>query len=142
MITWHKPLNHLHYSDSWQSIKTFIDLFWIGKLTCSGPDHLQVNFKKVNLGGGREEGGPKVHSTSMVISRSHLFIITFSGNVKKKSKFNDIIQIKVDHPPSYPNFDKLFFDNFLVGRAPTLPTEFLTKDSKENCILSIFMHEI
>ena len=43
----------------------------MGKLTCSGPDHLQVNFKKVNLGGGREEGGPKVHSTSMVISRSH-----------------------------------------------------------------------
>ena len=65
------------------------------------------------------------------------------GNVKKKNSiFKDIIQTKVDHPPSYPNFDKLFFDNFLVGRAPTLPTEFLTKDSKENCILSIFMHEI
>ena len=61
---------------------------------------------------------------------------------KKNSIFKDIIQTKVDHPPSYPNFDKLFFDNFLVGRAPTLPTEFLTKDSKENCILSIFMHEI
>ena len=35
------------------------------------------------------------------------------GNVKKKnSLFKDIIQIKVDHPPSYPNFDKLFFDKF------------------------------
>ena len=35
------------------------------------------------------------------------------GNVKKKkSLFKDIIQIKVDHPPSYPIFDKLFFDKF------------------------------
>ena len=31
---------------------------------------------------------------------------------KKKSLFKDIIQIKVDHPPSYPIFDKLFFDKF------------------------------
>ena len=31
---------------------------------------------------------------------------------KKKSLFKDIIQIKVDHPPSYPIFDKLFFDTF------------------------------
>ena len=31
---------------------------------------------------------------------------------KKKSIFKDIIQIKVDHPPSYPNFDKFFSDNF------------------------------
>ena len=31
---------------------------------------------------------------------------------KKKSIFKDIIQIKVDHPPSYPIFDKLFFDKF------------------------------
>ena len=71
-------------------------------------------------------------------------ILWLRGNVKKKNNsiFKDIIQTKVDHPPSYPNFDKLFFDKFLVGRAPTLPTEFLTKDSKENCILSIFMHEI
>ena len=46
-----------------------------------------------------------------------------SGDVKKKkSIFKDIIQIKVDHPPSYPIFDKLFFDNFWFGRAPTLPT--------------------
>ena len=65
-----------------------------------------------------------------------LFI--FSGNVqKKKSIFKDIIQIMVDHPPSYPIFDK-----FWLGGAPTLPTEFLTKDSKENSILSIFIHEI
>ena len=29
------------------------------------------------------------------------------GNLKKKkSLFKDIIQIKVDHPPSYPIFDK------------------------------------
>ena len=28
--------------------------------------------------------------------------ISISGNVKKKSIFKDIIQIKVDHPPSYP----------------------------------------
>ena len=35
------------------------------------------------------------------------------GNLKKeKSIFKDIIQIKVDHPPSYPIFDKLFFDKF------------------------------
>ena len=34
-----------------------------------------------------------------------------SGKVKKKSIFKDIIQIKVDYPPSYPIFDKLFFDN-------------------------------
>ena len=35
------------------------------------------------------------------------------GNVqKKKSIFKDIIQIKVDHPPTYPIFDKLFFDKF------------------------------
>ena len=36
----------------------------------------------------------------------------FRGNVKKNSLFKDIIQIKVDHPPSYPIFDKLFFDKF------------------------------
>ena len=44
------------------------------------------------------------------------------GNVQKKSRYKDIIQIKGDHPPSYPIFDK-----FWLGRAPTLPTEFLTK---------------
>ena len=50
------------------------------------------------------------------------------GNLqKKKSVFKDIIQIKVDHPPTYPIFDKLFFDKFWVGIAPTLPTKFLTK---------------
>ena len=31
---------------------------------------------------------------------------------KKKSIFKDIIQIKVDHPPTYNIFDKLFFDKF------------------------------
>ena len=31
--------------------------------------------------------------------------ISLSGNVKKKSIFKDMIQIKVDHPPSYPIFD-------------------------------------
>ena len=45
-----------------------------------------------------------------------LFLIKYNplrGNVqKKKSLFKDIIQIKVDHPPSYPIFDKLFFDKF------------------------------
>ena len=47
------------------------------------------------------------------------------GNVQKnKSKFKDIIQIKVDHLPSYPIFDKSFFDKFSLGSAPTLPTEF------------------
>ena len=44
---------------------------------------------------------------------------------KKKRIFKDIIQIKVDHPPSYPIVDKLFFDKFSLGRAPILPTEFL-----------------
>ena len=49
------------------------------------------------------------------------------GNLqKKKSVFKDIIQIKVDHPTTYPIFDKLFFDKFWVGIAPTLPTNFLT----------------
>ena len=44
---------------------------------------------------------------------SYLHHITLRGNVqKKKSLFKDIIQIKVDHPPSYPIFDKLFFDKF------------------------------
>ena len=72
----------------------------------------------------------------------HIFQNLGVTSKKNNSIFKDIIQTKVDHPPSYPNFDKLFFDKFLVGRAPTLPTEFLTKDSKENSILSIFMHEI
>ena len=49
----------------------------------------------------------------------------FRGNVQKKRIFKDIIQIKVDHPPSYPIVDKLFFDKFSLGRAPILPTEFL-----------------
>ena len=31
---------------------------------------------------------------------------------KKKSPFKDIIQIKVDHPPTYPFLDKLFLTSF------------------------------
>ena len=42
----------------------------------------------------------------------HQLIFISSDVQKKKSIFKDIIQIKVDHPPSYPIFDKLFFDNF------------------------------
>ena len=39
--------------------------------------------------------------------------ICLRGNLqKKKSPFKDIIQIKVDHPPTYPILDKLFFDKF------------------------------
>ena len=34
------------------------------------------------------------------------------GNLQKKSIFKDIIQIKVDHPPFYPIFDKLFLTNY------------------------------
>ena len=37
------------------------------------------------------------------------------GNLKKKpSIFVDIIQIKVDLPPSYPIFDKFIFDKVLI----------------------------
>ena len=41
--------------------------------------------------------------------------------------FKDIIQIKVDQPPSYPIFEKLFFDKFYLDIATTLPMKFLTK---------------
>ena len=47
---------------------------------------------------------------------------------KKKSIFKDIIQIKVDHPPSYPIFDKL-------------PTEFLTKIQQRKQHFIIFYAE-
>ena len=41
------------------------------------------------------------------------YVCILRGNLKeKKSISKDIIQIKVDHPPSYPNIDKLFFDKF------------------------------
>ena len=38
------------------------------------------------------------------------------GNVKTKqnSIFVDIVQIKVDLPPSYPIFDKFIFDKVLI----------------------------
>ena len=40
-------------------------------------------------------------------------IKTLRGNIKKKKCiFKDIIQTKGDHQPSYPIFDKLFFDKF------------------------------
>ena len=39
---------------------------------------------------------------------------------KKKGLFADIAQIEVDHPPSYPISDKLFFDKFHFSWAPTL----------------------
>ena len=48
------------------------------------------------------------------------------GNVKKKpSIFVDIIQIKVDLPPSYPIFDKV-----LIMLTSLPPLEFLTKIMK------------
>ena len=41
------------------------------------------------------------------------YVKSLRGNLqKKKSPFKDIIQIKVDHPPTYPILDKLFFDKF------------------------------
>ena len=44
--------------------------------------------------------------------------IPLRGNVqKKKSLFKDIIQIMVDHPPSYPIFDKLFFDKNIAKKT-------------------------
>ena len=60
-----------------------------------------------------------------------------SSNVQKKEFFKDIIQIKVDHPPSYPIFDKLFFDNFL--------TVYLIFDKnivKKTAFYHFLMHEI
>ena len=45
-------------------------------------------------------------------SGMHFLRIYLVVTSKKKSIFKDIIQIKVDHPPSYPIFDKLFFDKF------------------------------
>ena len=69
--------------------------------------------------------GPKLWKFTTFFFR---LITSLSGNVKKKSIFKDIIQIKVDNPPTHlPYFDKLFFDKFLLGRASTLPTKFLTK---------------
>ena len=50
------------------------------------------------------------------------------GNVQKKNSiFVDIIQIGVDPPPSYPIFDKLFFDNVLIMLTSLPPLKFLTK---------------
>ena len=48
---------------------------------------------------------------TFVVSTINFQLVVMS---KKKSKFKDIIQIKVDHPPSYPNFDNFFFWQFLI----------------------------
>ena len=42
------------------------------------------------------------------------------------SIFVDIIQIKVDLPPSYPIFDKIIFDKVLLMLTSLPPLEFLT----------------
>ena len=42
----------------------------------------------------------------------------------------DIIQIKVDLPPSYPIFDKIIFDKVLIMLTSLPPLEFLTKIMK------------
>ena len=52
------------------------------------------------------------------------------GNLKKNSIFVDIIQIKVDLPPSYPIFDKFIFDKVLIMLTSLPPLEFLTKIMK------------
>ena len=58
-------------------------------------------------------------------------IITLRGNLKKKNSiFVDIIQIKVDLPPSYPIFDKFIFDKVLIMLTSLPPLEFLTKIMK------------
>ena len=46
---------------------------------------------------------------------------------KNKSIFKDIIQIKVDHPPSHPIFDKFIFDKVLLMLTSLPPLEILTK---------------
>ena len=46
---------------------------------------------------------------------------------KKNSIFKDIIQIKVDHPPSHPIFDKFIFDKVLLMLTSLPPLEILTK---------------
>ena len=54
--------------------------------------------------------------------------VQLRGNVNKKNSiFVDIVQIEVDPPPSYPNFDKLFFDNVLIMLTSLPPLKFLTK---------------
>ena len=52
-----------------------------------------------------------VESLSRLKNMTH-FKFKLGVTSKKKSLFKDNIQIKVDHPPSYPIFDKLFFDKF------------------------------
>ena len=76
----------------------------------------------------------KVYNWLKMISKICLVVTS----KKNKSIFKDIIQIKVDHPPSYPIFDKLFFDKFWLGGAPTLPTEFLTKIQERKQFFILF----
>ena len=57
--------------------------------------------------------------------------LSLRGNLKKKNSiFVDIIQIKVDLPPSYPIFDKFIFDKVLIMLTSLPPLEFLTKIMK------------
>ena len=59
------------------------------------------------------------------------WLLCLRGAVKKKNSiFVDIIQIKVDLPPSYPIFDKLIFDKVLIMLTSLPPLEFLTKIMK------------
>ena len=73
----------------------------------SQKNFLQLIFESLSLGGVflRVKNNSKNFETKMNIG-------LFRGNLKKKSLFKDIIPIKVDHPPSYPIFDKSFFDKF------------------------------
>ena len=52
----------------------------------------------------------------------------FRGAVKKNpSIFKDIIQIKIDPPPTHPIFDKFIFDKMFIMLTSLPPLEFLTK---------------
>ena len=53
------------------------------------------------------------------------------GNLQKKpSIFKDTIQIKVDHPPFHPIFDKFIFDKVLIMLTSLPSLGFLTKIMK------------
>ena len=54
------------------------------------------------------------------------------GTPKKSSIFKDIIQIKVDPPPSHPIFDKFIFDKVLLMLTSLPPLEILTKIVKNS----------
>ena len=61
---------------------------------------------------------------------------------KKNSIFVDIIQIEVDPPPSYPNFDKLFFDKVLMMLTSLPPFKFLTKPCNFKVLIDIIYCQI